>query len=40
VDALLAGEGDKVERLLKEHILIQGERLADLIASFDAAAVA
>jgi DNA-binding GntR family transcriptional regulator len=40
VDAILAGEGDKADRLLKEHILIQGERLADFIASFDAAAVA
>ena len=40
VDALLAGEGDKAERLLREHILIQGERLADFIAGFDAAAVA
>ena len=40
MDALLAGEGDKAERLLREHILIQGERLADFIAGFDAAAVA
>ena len=40
VDAILAGEGDKADRLLREHILIQGERLADFIASFDAAAVA
>lgn len=40
VDAILAGEGDKAERLLKDHILIQGERLADFIAGFDAAAVA
>ena len=38
VDAILAGEGDKAERLLKEHVLIQGERLTDFIASFDAAA--
>jgi DNA-binding GntR family transcriptional regulator len=37
VDAILAGEGDKAERLLKDHILIQGERLADFIASFDTA---
>ena len=35
---ILAGEGDKAERLLKDHVLIQGERLADFIASFDAAA--
>lgn len=40
VDAILAGDGDKAERLLKDHILIQGERLADFIASFDATAVA
>jgi len=40
VDAILAGDGDKAERLLKDHILIQGERLADFIASFDTAAVA
>ena len=40
VDAILAGDGDRAERLLREHILIQGERLADFIASFDTAAVA
>ncbi|HET6468121.1 MAG TPA: GntR family transcriptional regulator [Geminicoccaceae bacterium] len=40
VDAILAGEGGRAEALLKEHILIQGERLSDFIASFDAAAVA
>jgi DNA-binding GntR family transcriptional regulator len=38
VDAILAGDGDKAERLLKDHVLIQGERLADFIASFDTAA--
>jgi DNA-binding GntR family transcriptional regulator len=38
VDAVLAGEGLKAEQLLKEHVLIQGERLTDFIASFDAAA--
>ncbi len=40
VDAILAGNGDKAERLLRDHILIQGERLSDFIAGFDAAAVA
>ena len=40
VDAILAGDGDKAERLLKDHVLIQGERLTDFIASFDTAAVA
>ena len=38
VDAVLAGEGDRAERLLKDHILIQGERLTDFIATFDTAA--
>ncbi len=38
VDAILAGDGDKAEQLLKGHILIQGERLTDFIASFEAAA--
>jgi DNA-binding GntR family transcriptional regulator len=37
VDAIRAGDGDRAERLLREHILIQGERLADFIASFDRA---
>jgi DNA-binding GntR family transcriptional regulator len=40
VDAILAGESGKAEQLLKDHILIQGERLADFIATFDTAAVA
>ena len=40
VDAILAGDGAEAERLLKGHILIQGERLADFVAGFDAAAVA
>ena len=38
VDAILASDGDKAEQLLKGHILIQGERLTDFIASFEAAA--
>jgi DNA-binding GntR family transcriptional regulator len=40
VDAILSGDGSRAERLLKDHILIQGERLTDFIATFDAAAVA
>ncbi len=40
VDAILAGNGKLAEQLLRDHILIQGERLTDFIASFDAAAVA
>jgi DNA-binding GntR family transcriptional regulator len=38
VDAILAGDGGQAEQVLKEHILIQGERLTDFIASFDNAA--
>jgi DNA-binding GntR family transcriptional regulator len=38
VEAIGAGDGDLAERLLRDHILIQGERLADFIASFDRAA--
>ena len=38
MDAIFTGDGAKAERLLKDHVLIQGERLADFIASFDAAA--
>ena len=38
VDAIRAGDGERAERLLRDHILIQGERLADFIASFDHAA--
>ncbi|WNJ88051.1 GntR family transcriptional regulator [Bosea sp. 685] len=37
VDAIRAGDGEKAERVLRDHILIQGERLADFIASFDRA---
>jgi DNA-binding GntR family transcriptional regulator len=37
VDAIRAGDSDRAERLLREHILIQGECLADFIASFDRA---
>ena len=40
VDAILAGDSARAEQLLRDHILIQGERLTDFIASFDAAAVA
>lgn len=38
VDAILAGDGSQAEQVLQEHILIQGERLTDFIASFDSAA--
>jgi DNA-binding GntR family transcriptional regulator len=40
VDAILAGDGERADQALKEHILIQGERLTDFIASFDSANVA
>ena len=40
VDAILAGDSARAEQLLRDHILIQGERLTDFIATFDAAAVA
>ena len=40
VDAVLAGDSERAERALKDHILIQGDRLSDFIATFSAAAVA
>ena len=40
VDAVLAGDGERAERMLKDHILIQGDRLSDFIASFSTAKVA
>lgn len=38
VDAILAGDGDRAEDLLRAHILIQGERFNDFIASLQSAA--
>ncbi|MCZ0738467.1 GntR family transcriptional regulator [Phreatobacter sp. AB_2022a] len=35
VDAIRAGDSEAADRALREHILIQGDRLADFIASFD-----
>ncbi len=40
VDAVLAGDGERAERTLKDHILIQGDRLSDFIATFTSAEVA
>lgn len=40
VDAVLAGDGERAERVLKDHILIQGDRLSDFIANFNSAQVA
>ena len=33
VAAILAGEGDKAAQLTREHVMIQGQRFADLMAS-------
>jgi DNA-binding GntR family transcriptional regulator len=33
VDAILSLDGDKAERLLRDHIVIQGDRFSDLMAS-------
>jgi DNA-binding GntR family transcriptional regulator len=40
VEAILAGDSGKAEQRLREHILIQGERLNDFISSFGSAKVA
>ena len=40
MDAILAGDGAMAEHHLKDHILIQGERLSDFIASFEATTAA
>ena len=39
VDALLAGDSERADRELRAHILIQGDRLSDFIATFNAATV-
>lgn len=33
VDAIIAGDGERTAALLRDHIMIQGQRFADLIAS-------
>ncbi|HSD59969.1 MAG TPA: GntR family transcriptional regulator [Burkholderiales bacterium] len=33
VDAIMAGDGELAARRLREHVVVQGERFADLIAS-------
>jgi DNA-binding GntR family transcriptional regulator len=33
VDAIIAGDSDRTVELLREHIMIQGQRFADLVAS-------
>jgi len=40
VEAILAGDSAKAERQLRGHVLIQGERLTDFIASLDTGKVA
>jgi len=36
VRAILAGDGDKTAELLRNHVLVQGDRFADLVASLSA----
>jgi DNA-binding GntR family transcriptional regulator len=33
VQAILAGDGEKAAELLREHVMIQGQRFSDLMAS-------
>lgn len=40
VDAILAGDSAQAERILRDHILIQGERLTDFISSLETVRVA
>jgi DNA-binding GntR family transcriptional regulator len=40
VDAILAGDGESAERQLRDHVLIQGERLTDFLATLDSTAMA
>lgn len=40
VAAILAGESEAAERELKSHILVQGDRLSDFIATFEKSRVA
>jgi DNA-binding GntR family transcriptional regulator len=35
VDAILAGDGDRAAEALRSHVIVQGERFADLVASLD-----
>src|SRR5205823_3395703 len=35
LDAILAGDPERTAKSLREHVLVQGERFADLIASLD-----
>ena len=33
VQAIVSGDGDLAARLLREHVMIQGQRFSDLMAS-------
>lgn len=33
VDAIAAGDGDRAAKLLRDHVIVQGERYGDLVAS-------
>jgi len=33
VDALTAGDGERTSRLIRDHVIVQGERYGDLVAS-------
>ena len=37
VEAILAGDSNGAEQRLKDHVLIQGQRLTDFVATFEAA---
>ena len=36
VDAIIAGKGEHAAELLRQHIMIQGQRFSDLVASLSA----
>jgi DNA-binding GntR family transcriptional regulator len=40
VQALVAGEGERAAQLMREHVMIQGQRFADLVASLPQLAAA
>jgi DNA-binding GntR family transcriptional regulator len=40
VQALVAGEGERAAQLMREHVMIQGQRFADLVASLPRLAAA
>ncbi|OYU44577.1 MAG: hypothetical protein CFE44_12175 [Burkholderiales bacterium PBB4] len=36
VEAIIAGDADATEKALRSHVVVQGERFADLLASLNA----